>query len=340
MLPCNLDVGFPNFPRIANEGLACYFSRYIEAQQTGPVGPEGPQGEPGNQGEPSVSVKAFDPANQSIPNNVATALTFTAESFDTNGMHDNVVNNSRLTVTIAGKYIIQGQITFNTSSGGAKRVEIRKNGTTVVATFKERIDDGTDTPELSIIQVHDLEEFIVGDFVELLAFQDSGGPIDAVGQSNFTWFGMTRHADMGEAGPAGPTGPAGAAGAVGPVGPAGPAGGGAVLSAQFTSADQVITAGGGLTLAHGLGGMPQLMQCRLRNTVGEAGYVAGDELMIDAMGSQDQTVSIGVVVVPDATNLNIRYGSAAPVFDLLNKTTGSRTALTPANWVFIIRAWR
>lgn len=44
-LPCDLEAGNPNFPRLPGEGLACYFLRYI---QTVTTGPQGPQGVPGN----------------------------------------------------------------------------------------------------------------------------------------------------------------------------------------------------------------------------------------------------------------------------------------------------
>lgn len=47
-LPCDLDAGIPGFPRIAGEGLACYFLRYIQTITTGPAGATGPQGAPGN----------------------------------------------------------------------------------------------------------------------------------------------------------------------------------------------------------------------------------------------------------------------------------------------------
>jgi hypothetical protein len=42
--------------------------------------------------------------------------------------------------------------------------------------------------------------------------------------------------------------------------------------------------------------------------------------------------SRGLVIVPDATNLNIRFGSNANAFAALNKTTGTAAALTNANW--------
>ena len=46
-LPCSLDVGLPNNPRAAGEGLACYFLRLFE---DGIVGLTGPAGDPGDDG--------------------------------------------------------------------------------------------------------------------------------------------------------------------------------------------------------------------------------------------------------------------------------------------------
>jgi hypothetical protein len=46
-LPCGLDVGLPNNPRIASEGLACYFLRLFE---DGIIGLTGPRGFPGTNG--------------------------------------------------------------------------------------------------------------------------------------------------------------------------------------------------------------------------------------------------------------------------------------------------
>jgi hypothetical protein len=48
-LPCNLEVGLPNNPRIEGEGLACYFLRLFN---DGIIGATGPQGDPGEDGDP------------------------------------------------------------------------------------------------------------------------------------------------------------------------------------------------------------------------------------------------------------------------------------------------
>lgn len=55
-LPCGLDVGLPNNPRSADEGLACYFLRLFEEGITGATGPQGPSGAAGADGRHAFTV--------------------------------------------------------------------------------------------------------------------------------------------------------------------------------------------------------------------------------------------------------------------------------------------
>ena len=108
----------------------------------------------------------------------------------------------------------------------------------------------------------------------------------------------------------------------------------------FVSSGQTITSGGALTIAHGIGAMPTLIQARLHCLTAEAGYSAGDDLIINPHQMDVGTAaSRGLVIVPDATNLNIRFGSNANAFEALNKGTGTAAALTNANWQLVLRAW-
>ncbi|WP_210236051.1 hypothetical protein, partial [Mesorhizobium sp. M1D.F.Ca.ET.234.01.1.1] len=49
---------------------------------------------------------------------------------------------------------------------------------------------------------------------------------------------------------------------------------------SYDSGNQTITAGGSLTLAHGLGSQPKLILAYLKCVTGEQNYTAGDELLI------------------------------------------------------------
>lgn len=104
---------------------------------------------------------------------------------------------------------------------------------------------------------------------------------------------------------------------------------------QFTSSAQVITSAGTLTLAHGLGSRPNHVHVILVCQTAEANYSVGDLVII---GYGNQGNNQGVAVTPDATNIVIRYGSAAGVFSVINKTTGASVSITNGNWRALIMA--
>lgn len=113
----------------------------------------------------------------------------------------------------------------------------------------------------------------------------------------------------------------------------------AQFSKNYDSSDQTITSAGALTLAHGLGVKPKLIQYILKCTSGNLGYSVGDEYDIGCGNSQN-SVNTGLSSVIDATNINLRYGSAAAAFCLLNKGTGAGVSnIVNSSWVLIVRAW-
>lgn len=98
---------------------------------------------------------------------------------------------------------------------------------------------------------------------------------------------------------------------------------------EFTSANQVITSAGALTLAHGLGRTPHNFELFLVNAVAELGYTIGNAV---AFGYATLGNNQGVAVTADGTNIYVRYGSSASVFNLPNKATGAVSNITPASW--------
>lgn len=108
------------------------------------------------------------------------------------------------------------------------------------------------------------------------------------------------------------------------------------FTSYFQSTAQTITAAGSLTLAHSLGRQPILCFAELSCTSADGNYSSGDEVYI-ALGRTDS--ARGVSVVPDATNLNIRFGSAANTFSILNKTTGGDLNIDNTKWTITFRAW-
>lgn len=100
-------------------------------------------------------------------------------------------------------------------------------------------------------------------------------------------------------------------------------------AAKFTSTDQTITAAGSLTIAHGLSGIPDIVQVFLVCVTGEANYTTGDVVL---WGASTTNAVKGLSVRPDGTNINVRFCSTTSTFNLPDRTTGNDSVLTNANW--------
>lgn len=111
------------------------------------------------------------------------------------------------------------------------------------------------------------------------------------------------------------------------------------LTKSFESTQQTITAAGSLALAHGFAAKPKLIQLSLVCTTAELGYSLNDEVFLSGGMASEATANRGVSIVPDATNVNVRFGSAATTFVIPHKTTGVATAATNASWRFVVRAF-
>lgn len=112
---------------------------------------------------------------------------------------------------------------------------------------------------------------------------------------------------------------------------AAPPGGG---SSKFKTTDQTITAAGALTLAHGLGAVPDNVVTVLKNTTAEFGYSIGDLAIIDIV--QSSSANQGAGITPTSTDIEIRFGAGTgggnSVFKVIDKTTGLSSNSTNANW--------
>lgn len=128
------------------------------------------------------AARVFHSANQSITTSAGTALAFDSERFDTDTIHDTVTNNSRLTCKTAGKYQVTGSISFASNVTGLRQVFIRLNGTTAIAIQTAPAVSGS-THELTVSTLWD---FAVNDYVELMAFQSSGGNLNVTVTSSYS----------------------------------------------------------------------------------------------------------------------------------------------------------
>lgn len=107
-------------------------------------------------------------SSQTIDSTLA-ALTFDTEAYDTNTMHDNVTNNTRITFNTAGYYHISGAVTTDVNIGS--RAQIKLNGTTVIYAIGAG-NNGTSTQNGSPVTFE--YNFAQNDYIELFgAFTSS-----------------------------------------------------------------------------------------------------------------------------------------------------------------------
>jgi hypothetical protein len=105
---------------------------------------------------------------------------------------------------------------------------------------------------------------------------------------------------------------------------------------EYNSGQISFTAGGGGTLAHGLGRRPIKFQAFYECTTAQGNYQVGDILL--AAGNSDNNTSIGVHVwTRGTTEILWRIGSTGVVLN--DATTGTQFLMTTTSWRLIVRAW-
>jgi hypothetical protein len=135
-----------------------------------------------------VGARVLRSSDQSIPNATATAISFDTStgaggSFDTNGFFSGG-SPTRLTVPagLAGYYMVGGNLEFDqVAAGGDFAALLRLNATTDLYTPQGPHSIGANNTGLNPCGIRKLA---VGDFIELRAYQDSGG---ALLVKNFTF---------------------------------------------------------------------------------------------------------------------------------------------------------
>jgi hypothetical protein len=121
-----------------------------------------------------VGCLIYGTSNPSIANNTLTTISFGAELFDSDNFHSNTTNNSRITIPSgkAGKYLITGANIFLTNSTGIRSIRFYKNGSLIYFYNMEAA-----TSANTIMNVSYLADLAVNDYVEMIAYQTSGGAL-------------------------------------------------------------------------------------------------------------------------------------------------------------------
>lgn len=125
-------------------------------------------------GNVAIWARVFHNTSQSIPNNTVTVVTFNSERWDTDVIHDNATNNSRLTCKTAGVYDIGANVRFASNATGMRSLRLRLNGVTDIAEENRTALSGVAT----VFIVFTEYLLAVNDYIEVSAFQNSGGSLN------------------------------------------------------------------------------------------------------------------------------------------------------------------
>lgn len=137
----------------------------------------------------AIGARVYRSTDQTLTTATLTPIAFDSERFDTDSIHDNSTNNSRLTCKTAGVYVISGTVRFATNATGNRRLLIRLNGTTYIAEHTQAAVSGLQTT-ITIATVYLLA---ANDYVELVALQSSGGDLAVSASGNLSpEFSMVR----------------------------------------------------------------------------------------------------------------------------------------------------
>lgn len=132
-------------------------------------------------------VSAYRSTAQSIPNAGSGAVVLlNAETYDIvqsgdSPMHDNSTNSSRLIARTTGKYMVAGQIQYASNATGARSAIVRKNaagavggGTEVTQNIQAAVSANATTVPFGPVEI----SMNAGDYIEMFAYQTSGGSLD------------------------------------------------------------------------------------------------------------------------------------------------------------------
>lgn len=103
-----------------------------------------------------------------------TSVTLDSEYVDTEGGHSTVTNTSRYVCQVAGWYWCHGSMNFPTNSTGNRSLQLAVNGSTYPGTS---VLLAAPAGNSWIGMTAGLVQLAVGDYLELQAFQNSGGTL-------------------------------------------------------------------------------------------------------------------------------------------------------------------
>lgn len=131
----------------------------------------------------TVAIRVERSSNQSIPNNTWTTLSFntivTEEKPATTSQWSSG-DPTKLICRLPGYYLINAHVRIAQNATGARGINLMKNGGSPLTAIVIAAFSGQDP----VIQCSTIVKLGTGDYIEAMAFQNSGAALDAVATSN------------------------------------------------------------------------------------------------------------------------------------------------------------
>ena len=141
-----------------------------------------------------VGCSVFASAAQSLANGTLTVIAFDSEYFDTNSMHDNATNNSRITIPASqgGKYLLSANIVYAPNATGFRQFFIRINGgNNFYSASNPVIPAYASWP--NYVAYSFVLDLAAADYVEIFGSQNSGGALNVNGgDKGLTYFQLAK----------------------------------------------------------------------------------------------------------------------------------------------------
>lgn len=123
-------------------------------------------------GVSAYACKVYNDSNSGTLNNVTADLIYWAsEAYDTANMHSTSSNTSRVYMPVAGIYSICAFYSFPANGSGQRVLLTRKNGSIQQMYANTNTYGSLDRTRMSIVYE---EQFAANDYIELIAYQNSG----------------------------------------------------------------------------------------------------------------------------------------------------------------------
>lgn len=138
-------------------------------------------------------VKAKRTTGQSINNTTWTTVQWdAADEFDDDTMHDPASNNTRITATTGGTFVVFANIGFANNGTGFRIAGFRKNGSGAEPTLGTATLGSPGAGTDAVLSLTVPLVLTAGDYLEVMVYQNSGGALNTTTFDGAPSFGMWR----------------------------------------------------------------------------------------------------------------------------------------------------